>query len=555
MLLSGIINELEPFTRLGASGTGTSLSYFFCQATNSGLNNYAAVLRGLAYLLVEQQPCLLSHVRGKASLSPGHWNSGVAIGDILSEMLRDPALQNVIFVVDALDECITLTDLEFLLNFITSTASTQVRWLVSSRNIYDIEKHLRQAQTTVALSLELNEDSVSQAVNSYVQHRVGQLRNMRQFSSKQLMDAETYLTQNAHGTFLWVSLVCQRLSRSKRWEVGKFLRHFPPGLKELYDRMMETISHSSSEDLYRRILAIISTVHRPITFSELMAIEDLDLLAQSSGDSTTTNNTSEDRSVDEGMVQEMVMECGCFLTFRNKTIYFVHQSAKDFLTNTANILIPSDLAQRHLALFDKSLKCLAKLKMDIYDNIYPATSGCNFRPKFPEHDPLSGLAYFCQFWAHHLRDSQTICDQDQSHYNKVHQFMTDKFLFWLEALSLLKSLPAAMETLQILKGLSLCDETMALVEDARLFFLCFRTVITAHPLQIYASGLLFSPKGSLIRRHFEDCSPKFVIKKPQVDAQWPPYLSIPGWHDRMTFSPDNKSLVTAFYGELVRWQT
>ncbi|RSL94216.1 hypothetical protein CDV31_014418 [Fusarium ambrosium] len=299
--------------------------------------------------------------------------------------------------------------------------------------------------------------------------------------------------------------------------------------------MMETISDKSSEDLYRRILAIISTVHRPITFSELMAIEDL--------------------SVNEDMVPEMVMECGCFLTFRDKTIYFVHQSAKDFLANKEDILFPSGLAEHHFDLFDKSLKGLATLKMDIYDLVYPAISIDDIPSNLPEHDPLSGLTYSCQFWAHHLRGSQTICDQDPSHYSKVHQFMTDKFLFWLEALSLCFALPSAMETLQILKGIPLGDETMALVEDARLFFLCFRTVIKDHPLQTYASGLLFSPEGSLIRRHFEDYSPKFVIKKPQVDAQWRPYLSIPGWHDRMTFSPDNKSLVTVVYGELARWRT
>ncbi|RTE76831.1 hypothetical protein BHE90_008686 [Fusarium euwallaceae] len=532
MLLSGIINGLEPFTRLGNSGTDTSLSYFFCQATNSGLNNSAAVLRGLAYLLVEQQPCLLSHVRDEASLSPGHCNSGVAIRDILSEMLRDPALQNVIFVVDALDECIT--DLKFLLDFINRTTSTQVRWLVSSRNIYDIDQELGQAQTRVALSLELNEDSVSQAVNYYIQHRVRQLGVKRQFSSKDLMDAETYLSQNAHGTFLWVALVCRQLEGREPWEkVMDYLELFPPGLDQLYGRMMGTICSPVSQDLYMKILAIIATVYRPVSLSELMAIQNM--------------------PGGEDMLPRILMKCGCFLTIRDKVVYFVHQSAKDFLLNQKGAIFPFGLDRHHLGLFEKSLKGLATLKMDIYDNVYPATSMCNFRPKFPERDPLSGLAYFCQFWAHHLRDSRTICDQDPSHYNKVHQFMTDKSLFWLEALSLLKSLPAAMETLQILKGLPLCDETMDLVEDARLFFLCFRDVITAHPLQIYASGLLFSPKRSLIRDRFKRCSPKFVIKEPEVDAQWRPYLSIPGWHDSMTFSSDSKSLVTDVYGELVRW--
>jgi hypothetical protein len=60
MLLCGIINELN------RSMTKTDqLSYFFCQATDSQINNAIAVLRGLLYLLVDQQPSLVSHIRKK----------------------------------------------------------------------------------------------------------------------------------------------------------------------------------------------------------------------------------------------------------------------------------------------------------------------------------------------------------------------------------------------------------------------------------------------------------------------------------------------------------
>jgi hypothetical protein len=41
------------------------LSYFFCQATNSRINNTTAILRGLVYLLIDQQPSLISYTRKK----------------------------------------------------------------------------------------------------------------------------------------------------------------------------------------------------------------------------------------------------------------------------------------------------------------------------------------------------------------------------------------------------------------------------------------------------------------------------------------------------------
>jgi len=49
MLLCGIINELE--LAIAEDGYRCNLAYFFCQATDSRINNAIAVLRGLIYLL------------------------------------------------------------------------------------------------------------------------------------------------------------------------------------------------------------------------------------------------------------------------------------------------------------------------------------------------------------------------------------------------------------------------------------------------------------------------------------------------------------------------
>jgi hypothetical protein len=64
MLICGILDEMSPLTRLRDREATTLLSYF-CQATDSRINNAAAVLRGLIYLLIDQQPLLVSHIRKK----------------------------------------------------------------------------------------------------------------------------------------------------------------------------------------------------------------------------------------------------------------------------------------------------------------------------------------------------------------------------------------------------------------------------------------------------------------------------------------------------------
>lgn len=60
MLLYSIIDELTKW-----SAETDVLSFFFCQGTDSRINNATAVLRGLVYLLLDQQPSLIPYVRTK----------------------------------------------------------------------------------------------------------------------------------------------------------------------------------------------------------------------------------------------------------------------------------------------------------------------------------------------------------------------------------------------------------------------------------------------------------------------------------------------------------
>lgn len=84
-------------------------------------------------------------------------------------MIRDPQLQKVYFIVDALDEC--TTDLWRLLQLIDRTLSeARVKWIVSSRNDVQIGRKLRPTESRMILSLELKENSeqISDVVRRYI---------------------------------------------------------------------------------------------------------------------------------------------------------------------------------------------------------------------------------------------------------------------------------------------------------------------------------------------------------------------------------------------------
>jgi len=115
MLLCGITNELTSLMAKTAF-----LSYFFCQATDSRINSATAVLRGLLYMLVCQQPSLVSHIRKKHDHAGRvlfeDTNAWVALSEIFTDILQDPVLHSTYIIINALDECVA--DSRKLLDFI-----------------------------------------------------------------------------------------------------------------------------------------------------------------------------------------------------------------------------------------------------------------------------------------------------------------------------------------------------------------------------------------------------------------------------------------------------
>ena len=242
MLLCGIIDELKK-----SIGETDLLSFFFCQATDSRINSATAVLRGLIYLLANQQPSLLTHIRKKYDHAGNQLfkdvNAWVALSEVLNNMLEDPNLQSTYMIIDALDEC--EKDLPILLDFIVqNSVLPRAKWIVSSRNIPNIEQKLRLDRSQTRLSLEIREtaEQVSLAVDAYIKHCVSELPNLQDDEDLQAQVRDA-MRRKANGTFLWVSLVVEELKNAESWEVEEIVDQMPSGLEKC---MVECSSRSNS---------------------------------------------------------------------------------------------------------------------------------------------------------------------------------------------------------------------------------------------------------------------------------------------------------------------
>jgi hypothetical protein len=172
-------------------------------------------------MLLIQHPPLIRHFYDTGGLEIEDWFSGAIIQNVFAKVLEDPELQSTYLIVDTLDEC--LIDSDVLLEFIVTSAESPVKWIVSSRNQDRIKKAFSDTDRKISLSLESNAQQVSQAVDSYIEHRVSLLSRKR-IKEDELKKIQLHLFENSHGTFLQVSLVCEYLKRLCSWEILRRLK-------------------------------------------------------------------------------------------------------------------------------------------------------------------------------------------------------------------------------------------------------------------------------------------------------------------------------------------
>ncbi|APA08683.1 hypothetical protein sscle_04g034530 [Sclerotinia sclerotiorum 1980 UF-70] len=538
MLLCGIINELQ-------RSDETALAYFFCQGTDARINSAVAVLRGLIYMLLDRQPALLSHLQKRYEKAGEQLfkdaNTFIALSDILKDILHDKNLKPTILIIDALDEC--QKDLPQLLRLIVSglSISSRVKWLVSSRNWPEIEEQLQQAEQGTRLSLELNAESVSAAVRWYIREKVKYLARTKKYTTETKDTIERYLLEHANGTFLWVALVCQNLEKARLFTNSK-LQDYPSELDPLYNRMMEQIVDMEDIEAAKiclQILAIVVIAYRPLALDELMSLMEM-------------NN--------EIPLEEIIQLCGSFLVVRNRNVFFVHQSAKDFLSKEAiKTIFPDGIGKVHnKALLNSIIVMRKTLKRDIYGLGHPGFP--IDKVKQPDPDILASIRYSCIYWINHLRDGDP--EQNREHIQdngNIYEFLKNHLLHWLEVMSLMEKTSEGINAISSLESYILANkgsELYTLIHDAKRFVLYNRIGIEQAPLQIYCSALFFAPENSIIRKTFQEYIPSWIYKISRTRSNWSAALQTLEGHSgsvkSVAFSPDGTKVASGSHDNTIR---
>ncbi|KAF4772164.1 hypothetical protein HAV15_004922 [Penicillium sp. str.  len=546
MLFCGIIDEL----RNSIDNVTMNVSFFFCQATDERINNAIAVLRGLIFMLACEQPSVIHHIRrrydqtGKQLFEDA--NAWQALSGILSDILEDSTLKDTYFIIDALDEC--TTDLSLLLDLIveaSSSGNARVKWIVSSRNWPIIEEYFEVATQNTRLSLELNATSISEAVAIYIQFKVQQLAEKKKYKPAVRDIVTSHLMLNSQDTFLWVALVYEELAKARPWNTPKLLTSFPPGLDSLYMQMLQQIRDSEDAELCNRILGLASTVYRPITLNELGVLVDI----------PDGISTDDDDFPPDDFLSDIIRLCGSFLTLRENTVFFVHQSAKDFLTTKAlDEVFPRGVLAEHHEIFSRSIYIMSRsLRRNVYGITFPGLQIDQVTQ--PSPDPLAASHYSCLYWVHHLQDgySSESADIEPPHLQSVDTFLQQRYLHWIEALCLIRNIPRGIEAMLKLEGLFKENQKSSTffqrVHDASRFIRYHKVGIESGPLQVYSSSLIFSPTQSMTRLCYQKEGVDWIISGPSIDDDWSACIQTLEGHDLdvqcIAWSQDGRRLASA----------
>jgi hypothetical protein len=188
----------------------------------------------------------------------------------------------------------------------------------------------------------------------------------------------------------------------------------------------------SNRELCTRILRLVTISFRPLILKKLVVMAEL----------------SSDMLVNEELISELIELYGSFIILRERTVLFVHQSAKEYFTCNDQTIFPSSIRNEHGRIVHLSLNIMSsQLEMDVYRLKKPGT----LAKAAVINRSIKCSGYSCCFWVDYLvaysqgnsYDISIYCEFLIDYGNLI-RFLVVYLLYWFEVLSLAERIPAGI---------------------------------------------------------------------------------------------------------------
>ncbi|RYP75956.1 hypothetical protein DL771_002028 [Monosporascus sp. 5C6A] len=297
-----------------------TVCYFFFKDQDQ--NTVRQALCAILHQLFSHQPSLIRHAMPEYYKNgPDLINITASLWEILERAGQDSQAGPVILVLDALDE---------------QTEPRQDEVPADQPPIWTEFEELLDAFPYIRIPGEEESETISQEVNRVIEYRVEQLAKEKRLSQ----DIKGHIAQRLlgipHRTYLWVYLVFDYLKASdfKKTKKGieSIIAVLPESVNQAYEKILD---RSKEHSMVRTALSIILVASRPLTLAEMNVAVNVDVSSRSVEDL--------DLEGEEDFKLRLRSWCGLFVSIYHGKIYFLHQTAREFLlADLSPALVPPE---------------------------------------------------------------------------------------------------------------------------------------------------------------------------------------------------------------------
>ncbi|GKZ27706.1 hypothetical protein AbraIFM66951_006144 [Aspergillus brasiliensis] len=460
--------------------------------------------------------------------------------------LRPSRHITIMIVIDALDECDREEDMQIIIRLLLSLQDyelVRLRIFLTSRPDLPIRLGFKQNDNHKDVVLhELPQPVIEHDIRLFLKHELSEIQRERalppEWPGQECIEK---LVKMAIPLFIFAATICRfvgdqdflpdkRLAAVLQDEAAASSSDLERTYIPVLNQLNVSKSKSDSEQLLKEFQDIVGVIVLLATPLSVFALAELTGIATE----IITNRLNRFHSVLS------------IPSDSDKPVRILHLSFRDFLVNTTSIF-HVDEAETHRKI---ALHCFHVMDDRLRRNIcglssYGAQKADIDSQTVDQHIP-AGLQYSCRYWVHHLQQSG--CDLFEF---PVLPFLKSNFLHWLEALSLMGVLAEAVGMIDMLQAAVAKDtntEISQFLHDARRFILRNMSMTTNAPLQLYCSGLMFSPEQSVVRKTYSKNIPEWICPLPKVEATWSPELQTLTGHsgsvNSVAFSSDGLTLAS-----------
>ncbi|KAJ5462546.1 hypothetical protein N7475_007490 [Penicillium sp. IBT 31633x] len=380
-----------------------TVCYFFFKDDFEDQRTATAALSSLIRQLLLGQPSLLSEAILKQAATDGEKlpHSFQDLWEIFKAIISSPSMGEIVFVIDALDECQD-TDRRHFIDSVTELYlkpdnSRTPKFLMTSRPYLKIEDGFHRLRTKVPIIRlngedEENIEKIAKEINLVVQDLTQTIAAEKNLEPDEHGFLQEQLAKIPNQTYLWVTLTLEYIAKTPGFTKGNVRRclstEIPPDVNQAYEKIL---NRSTNYTKARLMLHIILAAKMPLS------LEELSVSLALNGTNQSADQLKEEMEPPERFKRTVRDLCGLMLHLNNGKVYLLHQTVKEFLVGNSPSGHPT---WQNSFLQNASEKLLAKR--------------CIWMLHLGPSDPnLTHLnRYAARYWSEHFRGFDS-CKEDK----------------------------------------------------------------------------------------------------------------------------------------------